>query len=190
MRGMRSGTRNHVSKAVNGWVVLLAFSIGMPAAALAQDRKFEYEFDHEKPWVELQSQLPPYPSEENLLKFDAGPVSNNLHYVDAPSIVVGEDGVVRYTLVIKSPQGAMNVSYEGIRCQTAEKRTYAYGRNDKTWARARTSRWMDLENIAQNYAQRALYRYFFCPLGVDMVKNTDEAIQALKAGVHPRAVRY
>ena len=177
-------------RVMNGGFLLVALSIGIPAAALAQDRKFEYEFDHEKPWIELQSQLPPYPSEENLLQFDAGPASTNLHYVDAPSIVMGDDGVVRYTLVIKSPQGAMNVSYEGVRCQTAEKRTYAYGRHDKTWMRARTSRWMDLENIAQNYAQRALYRYFFCPLGIGMVKDADEAIQALKAGIHPRAVRY
>ena len=182
--------RSHMREAANGWLLLVAVSIGIPAAALAQDRKFEYEFDHEKPWIELQSQLPPYPSEENLLQFDAGPASTNLHYVDAPSIVVGDDGVVRYTLVVKSPQGAMNVSYEGVRCQTAEKRTYAYGRHDKTWMRARTSRWMDLENIAQNYAQRALYRYFFCPLGIGMVKDADEAIQALKAGIHPRAVRY
>lgn len=185
-----SRLRSHMRKALNGWILLFAFSMSIPAVALAQERKFEYEFDHEKPWVELQSQLPPYPSEENLLKFDAGPASTNLHYVDAPSIVVGDDGVVRYTLVIKSPQGAMNVSYDGIRCQTAEKRTYAYGRNDKTWTRARTSRWMDLENIKQNYAQRALYRYFFCPLGINTVKDADEAIQALKAGIHPRAVRY
>jgi hypothetical protein len=162
----------------------------LPVAAYAQQQKFEYEFDHERPWVELQAQLPSYPETENLLQFDAGPVSTNLHYVDALSIAVGEDGVVRYTLVIKSSQGGMNVSYEGIRCQTAEKRTYAYGRNDHTWARAGRSRWTDLETLNQNYAQRSLYRYFFCPLGFDMVRDADEAIQALKAGVHPRAVRY
>lgn len=167
-------------------LILLCF---LPVAAYAQQKGFEYEFDHEKPWVELQTQLPAYPDPENLLQFDAGPASTNLHYVDAPSITVGEDDVVRFTLVIKSPQGAMNVSYEGIRCQTAEKRTYAYGRNDKTWARARMSKWMDLENIAQNYAQRALYRYFFCP-GVSMVKDSEEAIAALKAGIHPRALSY
>ncbi len=169
------------------FLLLLCF---LPVAAYAQQQKFEYEFDHERPWVELQAQLPPYPETENLLQFDAGPVSTNLHYVDALSIAVGEDGVVRYTLVIKSSQGGMNVSYEGIRCQTAEKRTYAYGRNDHTWTRAGRSKWADLETLNQNYAQRALYRYFFCPLGFDMVRDADEAIQALKAGVHPRAVRY
>jgi hypothetical protein len=168
------------------FLILLCF---LPVAAYAQQKGFEYEFDHEKPWVELQAQLPAYPNPENLLKFDAGPASTNFHYVDAPSITIGEDGVVRFALVIKSPQGAMNVSYEGIRCQTMEKRTYAYGRNDKTWARARISKWVDLENIAQNYAQRALSRYFFCP-NVTMVRDSEEAIDALKAGIHPRAIQY
>jgi hypothetical protein len=167
-----------------GWVATVA-----PLAVHAQ-KTLDYEFDNEKPWVEIQAQLPPYPKPENLVQFDAGPASTNLHYVDAPSLTVGEDGVIRFSLVIKSPSGAMNVSYEGIRCQTAEKRTYAYGRNNNTWLQARASRWVDLENIAQNYAERALYRYFFCPLGEDMVKDADEAIRALKAGTHPRAVRY
>ena len=168
------------------WLLLSSASI----SAFAQQQKFEYEFDHERPWVELQAELPPYPEQENLLQFDAGPASSNTHYVDGASITVGEDGVVRYTLVIKSPTGAMNVSYEGIRCQTEEKRTYAYGRNDKTWARAGLSKWVDLEGIVQNYPQRALYRYFFCPLGLQTVKDADEAVAALKAGIHPRAVRY
>src|SRR5690348_12438531 len=106
-----------------GWVATVA-----PLAVHAQ-KNLDYEFDNEKPWVEIQAQLPPYPKPENLLQFDAGPASTNLHYVDAPSLTVGEDGVIRFSLVIKSPSGAMNVSYEGIRCQTAEKRTYAYGRN-------------------------------------------------------------
>ncbi len=82
-------------------LLLLCF---LPVAVYAQQQKFEYEFDHERPWVELQAQLPPYPETENLLQFDAGPVSTNLHYVDALSITVGEDGVVRYTLVINHRQ--------------------------------------------------------------------------------------
>src|SRR3954453_11808413 len=161
--------------------LLLCWTTGMTLAAHAQ-KTIDYEFDNEKPWAEIQAQLPPYPETENLLQFDAGPASTNLHYVDASSLSVGEDGVVRFTLVTKSPSGAMNVSYEGIRCQTAEKRTYAYGRNNHTWMQARMSKWVNLENIAQNYPQRTLYRYFFCPLGVDMITDADEAVRALKAG--------
>jgi hypothetical protein len=175
------------------FLLLLCWIAATPLAAYAEknEKTIDYEYDNERPWAEIQAQLPPYPQTENLLEFDAGPVSKNSHYIDAPSLSVGEDGVVRFTLVIKSPSGAMNVSYEGIRCQTEEKRTYAYGRNNNnTWLQAKGSKWVDLESIAQNYAQRTLYRYFFCPLGIDMVKDEDEAIRALKAGVNPRAVRY
>lgn len=172
-------------------LLLCLVAVAAPATAFLGPKKTsDYEYENEKPWDEVQAQLPAYPKPENLLKFDAGPASTNSHFVDTPSVSVGEDGVVRFTLVIKSTGGGMNVSYEGIRCQTAEKRTYAYGRANNTWMQARLSKWVDLENIAQNYPQRALYRYFFCPLGVDMVKDADEAIQALRAGVHPRAVRY
>ncbi|KIO50383.1 CNP1-like family protein [Nitrosospira sp. NpAV] len=167
---------------------------------------FDREFDGGKSWAELQVQLPAYPKAGNLLPFDAGPASDNLHYIDAPSIVVGEDGIVRYTLVIKSPEGAMNISYEGMRCatdgaresvraeililkfQVTEKRLYAIGRDDRTWARARISKWEELEDVSQHYAQRALSRYFFCPANV-MVRNEEEAIQALKRGSHPRVIQ-
>jgi hypothetical protein len=173
-------------------ISLCLLSMVAPAAAFFGPKKTsDYEYENEKPWVEIQGQLPSYPKSENLLEFDAGPASNNLHYVDSSSVSVGEDGVVRYSLVVKSPAGAMNVTYEGIRCQTNERKVYAYGRaNNETWAPATMGKWVDLENIKQNYAQRALYRYFFCPFGIGMVKDADEAVQALKAGGHPKAVRY
>jgi hypothetical protein len=173
-------------------ILLCLFSMVAPAAAFFGPKKSsDYEYENEKPWVEIQGQLPSYPKPENLLEFDAGPASTNLHFVDRSSIAVGEDGVVRYSLVVQSPTGAMNISYEGIRCQTNERKVYAYGRsNNETWAPATMGKWVDLENIKQNYAQRTLYRYFFCPLGIGMVKDADEAVQALKAGGHPKAVRY
>jgi len=59
-----------------------------PLTVYAQ-KTIDYEFDNEKPWAEIQAQLPPYPQTENLLQFDAGPVSANLHYVDASSLTVG-----------------------------------------------------------------------------------------------------
>ncbi len=177
----------------------------LPLAVYAEKKEqtgFDKEFDGDKTWVELQAQLPAYPEQENLLSFDAGPASRNLHYIDAPSITVEEDGVVRYTLVIKSPAGAMNISYEAMRCASVEakgeilifkfhnteRRLYAMGRDDKTWARARVSKWEEVENIPQHYAQRALARYFFCP-GNAIVKDEAEAIHALKRGSHPRVIQ-
>lgn len=167
------------------FLVLLCF---LPAVASADQRGFEDEFDGEKSWVELQTQLPAYPRPENLLIFDVGPTSKHHYSVDALSITVGQDNVVRYSLVVKSSAGAVNVSYEGIRCDTRERKLYAFGRSDNTWSKARVSKWESLENVAQHYPQRELARYFFCP-DRGIVKNPEEAIQALKVGGHPRAVR-
>jgi len=92
---------------------ILLFLCFLPLAAYAEQKGlkgFDSEFDGDKTWAELQAQLPAYPKEETLLPFDAGPASRNLHYIDAPSIMVGEDGIVRNSLVIKSPAGEMNIS--------------------------------------------------------------------------------
>jgi hypothetical protein len=188
--------------------ILLLLCLLTLAACAAQKalKGFDSDFDSDKSWAELQVRLPAYPKTENLLPFDAGPASNNLHYIDAPSIVVGEDFIVRYTLVIKSPEGAMNISYEGMRCatdgvreraraeililkfQVTEKRLYAIGRDERTWVRARVSKWEEVEDISQHYAQLALSRYFFCPAN-GIVRNGGEAIQALKRGSHPRVIQ-
>ena len=187
-------------------LLLLCF---LPLAACAPQKAlkgFDSEFDGGKSWTELQVQLPAYPKAENLLSFDAGPASSNFHYIDASSIVVGEDGIVRYTLVIKSPSGAMNISYEGMRCatdgvrenarlqililkfQVTERRLYAIGRDDGTWIRVRASKWEELDDVSQHYAQQALSRYFFCPANI-IVRNEKDAIQALKKGSHPRVMQ-
>jgi len=108
--------------------------------------------------------------------------------------------------VIKSPMGARNVTYEGMRCATdgeresvrldllilkfevTEKRLYAIGRDDGVWVRPRVSKWEELEDVSQHYPQRALARYFFCPAN-SIVRNEKEAIQALKNGSHPRVLQ-
>ena len=144
---------------------------------------FKDEFESDKPWVEQLTQLPAYPDEKNLMAFDAGAVSDNQYFVDTTSIKIGEDGVIRFSLVIKSSAGALNVSYEGIRCATRERKVYALGRNDKTWTQPRISEWQKLDFVRQFYAQRELSKNIFCP-HQQIVSTTEEAIEALKAGMH------
>ncbi|SHM27143.1 CNP1-like family protein [Nitrosospira sp. Nsp11] len=187
-------------------LLLLCFLLLAACAPQKALEGFDSDFDGGKTWAELQVQLPAYPKVENLLPFDAGPASDNLHYIDAPSIVVGKDNIVRYTLVIKSPQGATNISYEGMQCATGgagenvraevlifklrgpAKRLYAVARDDRTWVRARVSKWEELEDVSQHYAQRALSRYFFCPSDIT-VGSREEAIHAFKRGGHPRVIQ-
>lgn len=154
----------------------------------SSNEKFVDTFDNNKNWVEMQAQLPNYPETENLLEFDAGPASEMRHYVDAQSINIGEDGVIRFTLVSKSTEGAENVSFEGIRCRTRERKRYAIGRLNKTWANSRQPEWQILNNVGQNYALRELTKFYFCPQDI-MVSTPQDAIRALKSGIHPRVVR-
>ncbi|MDP1559733.1 MAG: CNP1-like family protein [Nitrosomonas sp.] len=153
--------------------------------ACAGNEVFKDGFDSEKTWIELQAQLPAYPKPENLLPFNSGPVTNNQYFVDAKSIQIGTDGVARYSLVVKSSTGAMNVSFEGIRCETKERKRYALGRDDGTWAKSHITEWQLMENLPQFYAQRELARYYLCPLKI-IVSSPQEAISALKSGIHPR----
>lgn len=147
--------------------------------------KFEYDFE-EKPWVELEAQLPPAPKPENLLPFFVSSTTDNRFFIDSASITRGEDEVLRYTLVIKSSAGAVNVSYEGMRCSTSDLKRYAFGRNDGSWGKARNAKWEPIGYKDVNRQHHMLYDDFFCPRGI-AVKTREEAVNALKRGEHPEA---
>lgn len=158
----------------------------LPGTAAAQGRQFESDFDDEhKPWKEIEARLPAYPRPENLIAFDAGGATPHRFFIDAPSVSVGEDGVVRYTLVIRTAGGATNVSFEGIRCETREQKTYAVGHPDGTWSRARESRWRRIEYRDINQHHAALYKEYFCD-GGSPVRRAADAVDALRYG-RPRS---
>lgn len=168
--------------------LLLLLCLFPLVAAGAEWGKFEYDFDSEKPWVELEAQLPSYPKEENLLPFFVSATTDNKFFVDGASISIGEDGVVRYVLVAKSPGGAVNVSFEGIRCSSRERKFYAFGRSDGNWSKARYAKWEPIRYQDRNRQHHMLYDDFFCPRGI-MVRDAEEAVFALKRGIHPDAER-
>jgi hypothetical protein len=165
---------------------LLLLGLCLPLAAWA-GWEFEFDFDNEKPWQELQAKIPAYPKTEEAIEFFVSAATDNKFFIDPSSIEVGDDGVVRYTLIIRSSAGAMNISYEGIRCSSHEKKTYAFGSKGE-WSRNKYSRWTPIKYEDRNRQHHMLYDDFFCP-GFIIVKDAKEAIFGLKAGIHPRAER-
>lgn len=159
-------------------VVLMALSKG--AFAKGFDEDFE-----EKPWEEVAVQLPPFPEEEDLLPFSVGAVHGTKFLIDAKSLSVGSDGVIRYTLVVISSEGARNVSFEGIRCATSERRFYAFGRADKTWSKAWTNQWGKIRGTSNNHHVE-LYSNFFCSAGILATGNPDDARRVLRNGGNVR----
>jgi hypothetical protein len=130
-------------------------------------------------WREIEAALPAYPRAENLVPFSGGPASTHQFFVDAPSLSVGADGVVRYTLVIKTSGGATNVTHEGIRCDERRHKTYAIGQASGSWARARDPQWRYIEYRTVNNHQRVLHNEYLCA-GRDPVKTPKEIVQLLR----------
>lgn len=128
--------------------------------------------------------LPPYPKPENLVEYDIGPSAWNRAYVDASSISVGGDQVVRYVLVLKTPGGANNVSYEGIRCPEWERLSYAYGRSDGTWVRSRQPEWRHIPKSDSLGYYRELAKNLFCDVGLPA--GTAEQLAAKLRKLAPR----
>jgi hypothetical protein len=128
--------------------------------------RFEEDFDDEaKPWQEIALQLPAAPAKENLLPFSVGATTTHTFAIDAKSVTVGTDGVVRYTLVATSAAGARNVSFEGIRCMTFERKLYAFGQPNGTWSRSRRDKWEPIPRVVANFQHATLARDYFCSDG-------------------------
>lgn len=141
-----------------------------------------------KRWQESEVSMPAPPARERLQAFYVSATTENRFMLDPETISVGSDGVVRYVLVVESAAGARNVSYEGIRCESAERRLYAFGRADGSWSPARRKLWLPIQGNSLNRQHAALYAEYFCPNGA-IVRNADDARAALRAGGHPDTIQ-
>ena len=159
--------------------VLAAFGLAFsPSSWVAAE--FDYEYD-EKPWAEVEVNLPSFPEPGNLIQFRVGSVADTTFFVDAQSLSYGVDGVLRFTLEVVSPSGARNISYEGMRCETGERRFYAFGRADRTWSKARGNQWVKISGTSNNHHVE-LFSNYFCPPGSPAVSSVEEAQSILRSG--------
>jgi hypothetical protein len=143
--------------------------------------QFEEEFDDtEKPWQEIAIQLPATPSAEDLIPFETiSAVATQSFAIDPKSLTVGSDGVVRYTLVSTSASGAKNISYEGIRCHSLERKLYAFGHANGTWSRSRRDNWESIPRHSTNNHHATLALEYFCD-GRAVSGNANEILRRLK----------
>jgi len=136
----------------------------------------------ERDWQEGEIRLPAPPAPEGLIEFFVSAASRFRFFIDAPSLSVGPDGVVRYTLVARSPAGAENVSFEGIRCKSGAFKVYAFAHAGK-WSRA-ASDWKPIEAKSVQRWHNELRGRYFCPLRLPIL-SAAEGLDALRRGGHP-----
>ena len=141
---------------------LLASALASYAATVTEQDALDGE---NKPWEESAINLPAPPKKEALLSFYVSPIATIDFAIDAKSLSIDKDGVVRYTLVATSRTGATNISYEGIRCQSSEKKLYAFGQSDGSWSRARRDVWDAIRESGANRQHATLALEYFCEGG-------------------------
>ncbi len=141
----------------------------IPDTALPSARSSFFGPRERKPEQDLPA--PGAPREENLREITLRNLTESHVALDRSTLTVGADDVVRYTLVVTSPQGARNVSFEGIRCDPNEWKLLALGRPDGTWGKPRDQEWQKIENRGYNAIRYTLAKEYFCDLNGAPMKD-------------------
>lgn len=123
----------------------------------------QYHSSWEPEWKEAQTALPPLPRGEDLVAIDAPNGAPGYRYaVDKVNVTRGKDDVMRYTVRVESGSGAVNIFHEGMRCLTAEVRTYAYATNGGKAFRRMNNDWSPLAARGARGYQDFLYEAIMC----------------------------
>jgi len=160
------------------------------AAAECDTRKYYECYDYQeseedkKVWQEEKYKLPAAPDMDQLIPFEVNVSNANRFFVDPTSVSVGNDGVVRFTVVIESSGGARTVNYEGLRCKTRERRLYAFGQKDGTWVESQGSSWilMQKQQHKLHNAYPAVLAYEYFCLDLEPPPSAEVAVARLKSG--------
>lgn len=160
----------------------------LSAPLASRDRPFLDEESYENkqveegaPWQEQRQGLPPYPREEDLVEFDVDrPGTPFTYLLDARNLSVGEDGVVRYTLVIRARSGSWNVSHEGMRCDTRDLKVYAYGARG-AFKPMKNAQWTRMNLNDPNRYHSDLREFYFCQPHQHTPYKAEEIVRRLNS---------
>lgn len=181
-----SGVFAHCRRSAPSLLFLTALIAGLPAVAAERGESAYEEFvrSHESKegeWKELESVLPAYPDDRDLIPVPLQPADTVKAYLDRKSLSRAADRVGRYTLVLESPSGARNVFFEGIRCETKEYKTYAIGA-DGAFQTMEEPAWRPIPYFERNAFRFTLYKHYVCDDSTSSARTPRELIQSLKYG--------
>lgn len=184
------GKRYFMAVLLSPW--LAGAAVAMEKFPDEQEPAYPGTFEEALPWMEREFQMPPYPNDKDLLV--VAPVRSDPQFdyaVDGKNLSVGDDGVVRYTLVISAKNGnARNVRVEGIRCGTTEYKTYAYGTDQGTLKPARRPEWTPIRDHLSDRIRADLKRYYFCKEGQGVPFRRNKIMHYLRVGADTGGNRF
>jgi hypothetical protein len=154
-----------------GAALLLAAGAGGVSAQVCGDTYHGSECDDEPRqrwvpgWQEGREALPALPAEQDLVEiFPPRGDTRYQYFVDRNTITASKDGVMRYSVVVRSSSGAENTFREGLRCETDEVKGYGYAsaRNDGTFTARRGTTWRPMAFDGARAYQEYLAQEVLC----------------------------
>jgi len=167
---------------------LAALTLLMPVLALAgganpfnpQSAPWRYVEPEKKPEQDAAVALPAYPERrETWIPFETTAVTKNRFFIERESLQIAEDRTIRYALIIESPSGARNVSFEGMRCSTAQVKPYAWGTSDGKWYSAKEPQWQPIRADRMNGQHETLFTRYFCE-AASAARTANDLVQLLQ----------
>ena len=134
-------------------------------------------------WVEEDAGAAPVFSSKTLLAVDMPPYVTLKVGVDPNTIRLGSDGVMRYVVVMVNSTGSVNAAYEGVRCTSAEVKTYARWTSQGTWEPVATPSWKDWNSNLPSKHAMAIARQGACEGGI---ANRPSEMVKMLSGKTPR----
>jgi hypothetical protein len=124
---------------------------------------------------------PPIPpaAAKRYLDFYSSPQLNFAIDPDSISVQPGPDAEVRYALKATSRQGAINISYEGIRCSNRQKTIYAVARADGSWSMTRSPEWSAIYVQGLNLSHATLANGYFCSVS-SVAGNAEKIVRRIE----------
>jgi hypothetical protein len=140
-------------------------------------------------WKESRTMLPPAPQDDDLVPIEAPRAQAGYDYfIDRKSISRGADGVMRYTVVARSPSGTRNSFHEGLRCFDDTVRTYGFASSDGVLKAITTDQWRPLANDGSRGYQDYLGNVIMCDRQ-GYAWDPDKAVKALTSQYTAGGVR-
>jgi len=118
--------------------------------------------DPDPDWKELDAATPPAFEAQRVILLDMPKHLTTRVGVDPDTLQIGSDGIVRYVVVMQSPSGSVNASYEGLRCLTGEVKVYARHGSSAKWTPVAKPEWRPLNSNQPSPHALALARQGVC----------------------------
>jgi hypothetical protein len=114
-------------------------------------------------WAEERVELPAYPEKEKMVKINFNRPNQRFEFfIDPQTLTVGDDGVVRYVLMLRSLSGSENIMFEGIRCDKRDYKTFAFGTSKDTFRELTRPTWKEITQTSNSWFRHDLWKHYFC----------------------------